>query len=168
MADFGQLSKEIESWQESTAWLYLKHPYTGEVLGGDEAPARILVMSPMSKRWVEMDRTWQVERIVSRQRDVAKVEKDDIEKFEAHRVRCFMAVTREWEHIERDGAPLTCTPVNMEWLYGLPWIRSQLLDFVSDLQNFGAPAGTDNGHLPADVVEDTEKKLLTGASGSLQ
>ena len=48
MADFGQLSKEIESWQERAAWLVLKHPYTGEPIGGDEA-ARILLTSPLSK-----------------------------------------------------------------------------------------------------------------------
>jgi hypothetical protein len=165
MADFGQLSKEIETWQERAAWLVLKHPYTGEPIGGDE-PARILMTSPLSKRWQEMDRTWQVERIVSRQRDAGKVAPDDIEKFESHRVRCYMAVTREWEHIERDGAPLPCVPVNMEWLYGLPWVRSQLLEFVSDLTNFGAPEGTPNGHVPSDILDDSEKKLLTGASGS--
>ena len=165
MADFAALQTQIESWEERGAWLVLRHPYTDEPLGGD-APARILLTSPLSKRWQEMERTWQVERLVSRQAQVGKITESDITKFEKHRHRCYMAATRDWENIERNGEALACTPVNMDWLYSLPFVKQQLVKFFDDLTNFGAPEGTSNGQVSADVLEDCEKKSSIGAIGN--
>lgn len=115
-----------------------------------------------------MDKAYYSQVRLRRQADPeARFTPEDVEQFEAHRVKCYMAVTRDWEHIDRDGAPLACVPVNLEWLYNLPWVAGQLLEFMSDLKNFGAPVGTENGHMP-DLIGDAEKKSLTGVSGSLQ
>jgi hypothetical protein len=168
MADFAKVVKQIESWEERGAWMIVRHPYTNEPLG-DDLPARIHFSSPLSKRWQEMEKTWQVERIVSKQGQAAQIAEGDIERFERHRMKCFMAVTREWENIEREGVSLACTPVNMEWLYSLPFVFNQVFNFLNDLTNFGAPADIENNHhLAPDVLEDIEKKLSTGATGSLQ
>lgn len=166
MADFAALATQIESWEERGAWLTLRHPYTGEPIGGEQ-PARILLTSPLSKRWQEMERAWQIDRMVSHQGQLGKITESDVVKFERHRLRCYIAATREWENIEREGEPLACTPTNMEWLYAWLFVKNQLAAFFDDLTNFGAPEGT-NGQVSANVLEDIEKKSLTGAIGVSQ
>jgi len=164
MADFGKLASEIKSWQEAPAWVTLYDPRTGEPIGG-EAPARILLTSPLSERWEAMDKAYYSGQRLAREQGNARFTVEDVENFEKHRVRCYMASTRDWENIERDGAPLACTPINMEWLYGLKWVSNQLLAFMQNLTNFGAPAGTES-ELAGDAIEDAEKKLLVGAFGN--
>jgi len=165
MADFGKLAADIKDWQESAAWLTLLDPRSGEPIGGLEEPARILLTSPYSERWQQMEKAYHSQIRMAREQGPVRFTLEDVEKFEGHRIKCYMAVTREWEHIDRDGAPLACSPVNMEWLYSFKWVSDQLLAFMSDVANFGAPAGTANG-MPGDVVEDAEKKLSTGAYGN--
>lgn len=166
MADFGRIAGEIKSWQESEAWLQLVDPRTNEAIGGPEAPARILLTSPLSERWLSMEKAYHAQlRLARETSNNTRFTVDDVERFEAHRVRCYMAVTRTWENIDRDGAPLACTPVNMEWLYSMKWISDQLLDFMNNLRNFGAPGNSPNG-LSGDVLEEAEKKSLIGAAGN--
>ena len=165
MADFTKLALAVRDWQESTAWLLLRDPRTGEVIGGEEEPARILLTSPLSERWLQMEKAYHAQMRLAREQGKITFTLEDVERFEAHRIKCYMAVTREWEHIEREGAPLACSPVNMEWLYSMKWVSDQLLEFMSSLSNFGGPEGTDNG-IARDVLEEAEKKLSAGPPGT--
>ena len=165
MADFGKLAVEIKEWQESSAWCVLRDPRTDEPLGNP--PARILLSSPLSERWQRLEKAYQAQLRLARENGQRHYTVDDVERFEEHRLQCYAAVTRDWENIDRDGAPLACSPVNMEWLYGMKWVAGQLLVFMSDLSNFGAPAETEPA-VAVDVMGDAEKKFSTGASGTLQ
>jgi hypothetical protein len=124
-------------------------------------------MSPMSERWEKLEKSYQAQIRLAHQNGQRLYTVEDVERFEAHRLQCYIAVTREWQNIERDGEPLACTPINMEWLYSMKWIASQLLMFMSDLSNFGAPVGTENP-VVLDIIADSEKKFSTGAAGTLQ
>jgi len=166
VADFNKLTTAITEWQESTAWCVLKDPRTGEPIGGDK-PARILMSSSLSERWLRMDKAYYSELRLAREQGKTTFTVDDVERFEQHRKRCYVAVTREWENIENGDEALACTPVNMEWLYSLKWVADQLLEFHNDLSNWNAPLGTESP-LAADVMADSEKKYSIGASGTLQ
>jgi len=165
MADFGKLQTEVKEWQESSAWCVLMDPRTDKPIG--DPPARVLLMSPMSERWEKLEKSYQAQIRLAHQNGQRLYTVEDVERFEAHRLQCYIAVTREWQNIERDGEPLACTPINMEWLYSMKWIASQLLMFMSDLSNFGAPVGTENS-VALDIIADSEKKFSTGAAGTLQ
>jgi hypothetical protein len=167
MADFSILEKEVKDWQESTAWMTIRHPRTGEPIGDQERPARICLASPQSERWQRLEKSYHAQLRLARQNGQTVYTVDDVERFEQHRVQCYQAVTRDWQNIERNGEVLPCTPASMEWMYGMKWIADQLLEFMSDVRNWGAPEGTENLIAP-DPMLDSEKKLSIGSSGTLQ
>lgn len=165
MADFGKLAVEVKEWQESSAWCVLTDPRTDAPIG--DPPARILLTSPLSERWQRLDKMYYSQLRLAREQGQTRYTVEDVDRFEQHRLQCYISVTREWENIEREGESLACTPINMEWLYSMKWIADQLLTFMSNLSNFGAPAGTESP-VTLDVIADSEKKFSTGASGTLQ
>lgn len=119
--DFANL--DLRTASERGSWVRLT--YRGEPCGTDEAPSRVLVRGMGAKGVLEAYR--RMERVQSLQAQrlarVADAEADaTMAKFQTELEQAMadliVAAVADWQHIEWDGKPLTCTPENVLMLCG--------------------------------------------------
>lgn len=115
---------------EEGRWLTLQDPETGAPL-----PIRILLKGGDSQAWRDKHLEQRRRRIDEMEKsgqsriDPARVDEEDVERL--------VAVTAQWEGIDRDGVDWPCTPEHARELYtGWPAFRAQVVMFVAHRANF--------------------------------
>jgi hypothetical protein len=123
--DLSQLDTAKAS--DEGAELELRHPKTGEVLGGPV----IILAGPDSEIVRGAQRKLTNKRLKGRRTKV------DAEMIEDEQLEVLALSTLGWRDIACDGAVLPCSKENAKMLYGrFPWIREQVDEFVGERGNF--------------------------------
>lgn len=115
---------------EEGRWLTLRDPESGKDL-----PVRIRLKGADSQAWRDTHleqrrrRLDEMEKSGRARIDPAQADAEDIERL--------VAVTVQWEGIDRNGAEWPCTPANVRELYvGWPEFRAQVVAFLATRANF--------------------------------
>ena len=161
MADLLAINKQIEDARERAIWMPLRHPLTGEVLGGEDTPAEIHLLSAECRAYRDAERAYQAQRTLSKANGADWTQRD-LDAHERHKLNQLVLVTKNWRNIEEGADSIPCTPDNVRRIYKTDWIYAQVFIQVHSLVDYGI-----EGEAPTDIVDDAEKKSENGAVGSL-
>lgn len=162
--DFDKLTQQLADVSERAVWMPLLHPVTGEPLrDGEGNEPKILIQSRKCKQFTDATKARGYQLLAERYNGkMGDIKDADLIAYEKWLIAQHVDLTRDWVHIDRNGEALPCNKVNIGWLYSNEWVAEQVLAWTSDLGNYGDKSGEAE---PADLVEDIEKKHLTGVDG---
>jgi len=116
--------------------LPVKHPITGVPLTLADGTAVTLTVAGVDGERYQAAFTTQVNKRLQTSLN-ARSQQQTAEDLMRENIDLLVAVTLDWQGIEKAGAPLPYSPANARALYErLPWLREQVKAFVEDRANF--------------------------------
>ena len=180
--DFKKLNESVVESATEGAWMEVRHPHTGEVIGEDEGRrARIKFAGPQSIVYRDAIRR-QTDKRFSKVRRAGRIKIPTQAELDEMAFEMYAACTLEWENIEMDQGPIPCSQAQALAFYkemGL-WLKEQMDEHFNDPTNYApvaAPAGPNGEEVeaaeirpqalssPAAYEAEVEKKQSDGANG---
>ena len=159
MADLLAINKQIEDARERAIWMPLRHPLTGEVLGGEDKSAEIQLLSAECRAYRDAERAYQAQRTLSKANGADWTQRD-LDAHERHKLNQLVLVTKNWRNIEEGADSIPCTPDNVRRIYKTDWIYAQVFIQVHSLVDYGI-----EGEAPTDGVEPQQAEGPTDGAG---